>query len=823
MTHRLSPRQSPSVRPTPIALAIASALVFTPVWQVAFAQSATATTDPGTPATNPNNIVKPSERLDSVYVTARKTQERALDVPLTLSTITGATLENTSSTNIRDILNLTPGVTATTGGAERNVVITIRALPDLSGGANDPDVAVFVDGIYQQNRSAISIGLLDLLRVEVIKGPVSALYGRNAFAGVINYVTTPPQNTFEAAAGVTFGDYGLRGTKVSIGGPLAGPELLGRLVFAHEEFAGNYRDSVTGLHAGGYRKNDILGSLTVKPLPQFAISGSFYYGDDFFDVTPAAYLTSNCGVRSTAAVSLGQFSQYCGKVDPNQNPVEIANIAGNSGQTGNQRRVYANSLKFSYDLNLADFSTLFGYDKVTQIGYQDFTFRRNGIPFLASNGQTYNARELFGSNNNNEDGSVEFRLASKQNQPIRGALGYYYYNSRATATTLIGADASTLPAGVNFTGTGALFQTSNGSFSTSNFTLFNATDRVRSPFASGEVDLLPALTFLAEARYTDEVKGYDIVRNAFIANTVHPYGSAGNGIVDFGYKNYRTSLRYKFTPDAMVYASLASGTKAGGFNQRAAFLDELSFAPETNVTYEVGTKAAVLDNRVQFGASLFSVIARNLQASGPSVHPQNTGLITSNIGRVKSQGIDLDLAFVPIRGLTVTAGAEYVDPRFSKGVYDFNDAASCATIAFCASRITTVSTPSGNKTVVDVSGLQAPRTSRVTGSLSVQYNGQISDAWTYFVRADGRYESKQFEQTPGSGVQYSYIGAKKVVNLNAGIGTDRYKFQAFVKNLTNDDTPEVVSGNGLINGGVTPQVAYLPYKRTFGLNAQVAY
>ena len=716
-------------------------------------------------------------------------------------------------------------MTATTGGAERNVVITIRGLPDLSGGANDPDVAIFIDGVYQQNRSAISIGLLDLLRVEVIKGPVSALYGRNAFAGVINYVTTPPQNAFEATAGITYGDYGYRATKVSMGGPLGSPEVLGRLVYSHEEMEGTYRDSVNGLHAGGYRKNDILGTITVKPLPRMTINGSFYYGDDFFGVVPGAYLNNNCGAISTAAVSRGQYTQFCGKVDPNQNQVEVAQANQSAGQTGNQRRVYANSLKAAYDLNIADVSTLFGYDKVTSVGYQDFTFHRNGVPFASSNGQIYNAKELFGSNSNDEDGSAEFRLSTKQNQPIRGSLGYYYYNSRSAATTLIGIDNSALPAGVTtnpYFGVPAYqFATADGSFSTSNFTLTNFTDRVRSPFVSGEVDLLPALTLLAEGRYTNEVKGYDIVRNAFIPNTVHPYGAAGNGVADFGFKNYRTSLRYKFTPDAMMYVSLADGTKAGGFNQRAAFLDELSFAPETNVTYEVGAKAALLDNRVQVGASVFSVVARNLQVSGPSVHPQNSGLVTTNVGRVKSQGVDLDLAVVPVRGLTLTAGAEYVDPRFSQGVYDYSDGAVCATLAFCASRVIVVPSPSGNKTVVDLSGLQAPRTSRFTASFSTQYNGQINDQWNYFVRGDVRYESKQYENT--TGVQYYYIDSKRVVNLNAGVGTDRYKFQAYVKNLTNNETPEVVSANTLLNGGATPQVAYLPQRRTYGLNAQLSY
>ena len=118
-------------------------------------------------------------------------------------------------------------MTIVSGGAESNVNFTIRGISDLSGGLGDPDVAVFIDGVYQSNRGAISIGLLDLLRVEVIKGPVSALYGRNAYAGVVNYVTTPPQKQLEGTASVTVGNYGKLIAKASIGGALGSTPCSG--------------------------------------------------------------------------------------------------------------------------------------------------------------------------------------------------------------------------------------------------------------------------------------------------------------------------------------------------------------------------------------------------------------------------------------------------------------------------------------------------------------------------------------------------------------------------------------------------------------------
>ena len=701
----------------------------------------------------------------------------------------------------------------------------------MSGGAGDPNVAVFIDGVYQANRSAISLGMIDIERVEVIKGPVSALYGRNAYAGVLNYVTKKPYDYLEGNVTAGLSKYGGRMLKGSIGGPIQPGVLALRLTVAHDESEGSYQDAVNGLRAGGYKKDDAIVTATLTPNKETSFAGSVYYGHDFFNNPPLTYLDNNCGPINKTGVNInvigpgvGAYSTLCGQINPTQRPVEVARLSPNTGAAGNDRDVFAGTLRGSYDFGFMDGTAILGYNKITQQRFADFTGHRDGIPFITAPnppGTIVNLKEYFGGDNNNSDKSFEVRLATKQNQALRGAAGAYWFVADSSSTTLIGADGSPLPAGTTLPAgsTGSLFLTPNGSFSTTNFTLTNFTDRIFSPFASVEYDLLPELTGLFEVRNTRETKSYDILRNAFIANTVRPFGAAGTGSVDFNFSNYRASARYKLSGDAMAYASLADGTKAGGINQRATTVAELQFKPETNTTLEFGTKGTFWGRKLSLGVALFYVKAKDVQISGPSDDPTNVGLVTKNLATVNTKGIDLDFALVPVTGLTITGGIGFSDPKLGSGTYDFSNAATCLTIASCASRVTTVNSPQGVKTVIDLNGYQAPRASKLTASLGVQYDGNISPSMGWFGRVDYRHESKQYTAP----TQFNYFGARNVVNLNAGLKMTNYRITAYVRNATNDKIPDAATPNGLINGGVTPWVAYLPAQRTVGVTGSFAF
>ena len=147
--------------------------------------------------------------LEEVVVTARKTSEQLLDVPLAITAFTAEAIESRGISNLDDVAAFTPGLTFSNVLGEFLPAPVIRGVApiDIFGELN---TAIFLDGVYVAGREGINFNQLDLERIEVVKGPQAALYGRNAFSGAINYVTARPSNEFSGKATVTVGNDGKR-------------------------------------------------------------------------------------------------------------------------------------------------------------------------------------------------------------------------------------------------------------------------------------------------------------------------------------------------------------------------------------------------------------------------------------------------------------------------------------------------------------------------------------------------------------------------------------------------------------------------------------
>ena len=147
--------------------------------------------------------VADNSTIENVTVTARKKAEDIQDVPLSVTALTADDLTSAGVQDLRDITYLTPGLTFNEGAAANYFSKPIiRGQTDV-GGSSDNNVPVFFDGIYVSNSAAIDLGLVNLARVEVIKGPVSATYGRSAYAGAINYVSAKPTDTLSGFGEIT--------------------------------------------------------------------------------------------------------------------------------------------------------------------------------------------------------------------------------------------------------------------------------------------------------------------------------------------------------------------------------------------------------------------------------------------------------------------------------------------------------------------------------------------------------------------------------------------------------------------------------------------
>ena len=837
----------------------------------------------GTPSDTPSTeaAAAPSE----IIVTARNRAEKLQDVPLAITSFSSQDLANANVRNLRDVAYLTPGLTITSGGSEFGVNPVIRSQTNLNGGQGDPNVAVFIDGVYIVNNTAINVGLIDIDRIEVVKGPVSALYGRNAFAGAINYVSKKPSLTRPYGSVTGFvGNDGQYSASGVISYPLVRDVLGVKLAAGYEHFDGSYYDKITKQHAGGFKKRDIQASFLLKPTDALSLSGAYYYGKDTFGISAIACNNNNCGTQASP-VSLQDpsglgFGQFCGHFDPDAHDVEVPVIRNTTGASGNDRKVNLSSLNLTYDFGFAKLISLTGYTKIDQQRYTDFIGRRNGIPFTLTPGPgVVYLPELFGSNTNTKDFSEEIRLQSRADRPIRVQVGGFYYKGRNASRTILGIDGTDLPAGQNLlAGFPRNSLTVNGALSNLVIGQTLQHDRQYSAFAGADWDIVPGLTASGEYRYTHQKKDLLVIRSTgCFGNLTAPTATCTgpdptkpylypNGATPpsgtFNYANYRGSLKYQFSRATNVYASVANGTKAGGFNQRSVAaadgsLPDKQFDPETNVTYEIGMKNSFFNNRLQLNIAAFHIKTKGIQISGPSSVPTNPGLVTKNFGSVKTDGFEIELAAKVAPGVKIHTGIGYANPKFGKDAFDFGGAGACATLVTttdpvtgvrtytivprgsnpiilqCASRV--IVAPPGTplnpvaslpnpvpggapiipagKIVLPLSGLHVPREANLQLTGGVDLTGPISNGWNWNATFNARYESRQYS----TNTNINWYGPRTIVNVRAGVGNETYSLSAYVNNLTNDHTPEIVSVNGRLSDFVGDADGYLPVGRQFGV------
>ena len=333
----------------------------------------------------------------------------------------------------------------------------------------------------------------------------------------------------------------------------------------------------------------------------------------------------------------------------------------------------------------------------------------------------------------------------------------------------------------------------------------------RTGLTSADVDLLDGLTASGEVRNTHDQQNLDLIRNDLISNTVEPYGRVGG--ISSAFTNYRASLKYKFTPNAMVYGSVATGTKAGGYNGRATLASELSYKPEDNTTFELGAKLSFLDSKLVVDAAVYHIKTSNLQINGVSADPNNVGQVVKNFGGTRNTGFEFSTTYEPLRKLVFGVGFAYTDPKYSNGTNDVSGAATCAAVASCAARVTTVTTAQGPTKTVDLDGTQIEFSSKVTLNLTADYRHAIFAEYEGFVHADYRYESKQYVGLE----DLYYVGSRRLLNLRAGVGQGPYTVAVFLRNALNDRTPVYPTQATELNNFSMEFLANLPEPETFGV------
>lgn len=725
--------------------------------------------------------------IEEVVVTARKVEERLMDVPLSITAIGATTLEERNVESIADLASATPGVYFESFNAGSVGTPVIRGLSQQNLGGFDQqisnNVGRFIDGVYQTNRNAAELELLDIERVEVIKGPASALYGRATFSGAINVVTRAPGDELRGRVRGNLGSDDDRSLQFSLGGPIAGSEVRGRIAAGYSEFDGTTRNTeAPGDNVGGFETRAVTGSLYVPFGDATRLTLSAVWTDqDVEHSAQFAQTTLNCGTSAAG------FTYYCGEADWNGGAVSISPEAFGARSETTQAVARLESSFAAFDLVAtaawaqSDSALLFDGDfaaggALHPVCRGTVTFAGQVLPcglvgappVRFQRAQAYN-----GSTNENEDLSFELRLQSTGDGALNWLVGAFAFDSDATIDTTYGTDSRGLAAGEFFaTQVGVLTARPDPIGNPVVVADFDSGVRSWALFASLGYQFTDRLHGSIEGRYEDEKKTLQSRVNNFAPSSLRTSRS---------WQTFtpRATLDFRLTPDTLLYASAAQGARTGGFNASfpAAAPSEAFYGDESNWTYEAGLKATLLEQRLALTVAAFLIDWKDMQISGASSVAGFVGSVIRNTGGASSRGIELEARFKPTRGSSIGIGYAYANPEFDKGVVDRSASFQCAP------DICTIG-PTGPV----VGGNRLPRTLEHQLTLDAGLSGRLTEQWGWAANVDYAWNDDVYRDSIN---RLSY-GARSLLGAQLRFERDALAIALWGRNLLDDDY--IVSG-----------------------------
>lgn len=548
-------------------------------------------------ATDVDTIVINKHSLDEVVVTGFK-QENSKDAPMSVSSVGSHFIHNNELTGIRDMSSIFANFFMPDYGARQNAPIFIRGIGSKT---NSPSVGVYVDGMPYFDRSVMDMDLAGISGVEVLRGPQGTLYGRNSTGGLINIYTYSPLDYQNTLARISYGSRNDVQAGLSHYGKLT--EHLGLSLSAnYRHNDGFFKNMFTGKKADDINTASGRLGLAWKPTGAWTMRLNVIY--DYSDQGGYPY----------------------GIYHPADNTVEDVNY----NRYGSYRRnLLSTGMNWLYEGKSFSFNsqTSFQYSKDKQGIDQDFTPQDL---FYVSTGlkQTLYSQEF----------TMRSRTLQGRYHWIVGAFGFYQKVDNTVETQYIAKDYSTPKYYDNPTWGVAFYHQST-------------------------YDITSGLSASIGLRYDYEKAKNTYEAYKYVLSTASAPVQTNMLDRDLHFSQFtpKFTLRQRLGNDNMVYASVARGYKAGGFNTTFKTADQYTFAPEYNWNYELGTKLSLLHGMLSAEASVFYIDWKHQQIT---TTVPGVGNIINNAGRSDSKGFEVSLTARPIQGLEIQANYGYTYARF---------------------------------------------------------------------------------------------------------------------------------------------------------------
>ena len=749
----------------------------------------------------PRPVIAQEGALEEIIVTARKREESVQDIPIAVSAFTANDIRELGIRSVDEIALYTPGFSFQSGfgrSSSQDRPAMRGQTTIINGIANVKAVSTFVDGIYVGGKVS-SVDFANIERVEIIKGPQSAQYGRGTYAGAINYVTRRPSEEFEGEITVGAGEHDSYDVMGWISGPLVADTAWFRLAAGYDQYGGEHVNSLTGDEVNEQKTTNISAKLFLTPNEQFEATLALGY-QKVDDGHPALALQArehnNCCFRGppsgspdiTGVTGPRAREYYIGEAQRNL-PVALntAELDSDTGAGNRLDRISA-SLTMHYDLandwrlssltGLIDDESETGLDG-TYAGYDFGVAWVNGYPpflrpglgrlFCVTIGFCGQFNRILG--NDQSDFSQELRLSSPSDRAFRATIGLYYYRGKMHEFRDDKVMTDSAAALSDQYGWGLVARAVSPNSTIDEDDVTNT-----AIFGALEWDLNDQWSATLEARWAKDditVAIYELGRTAL--------RSEHDG--EFDSVNPRFTLSYKASEDANLYLNVSKGSKPGNFNTQVPVgvdgnPDESFRAVDEEVAwnYELGYKSRLMDGRAALNVAAYLTEVTDQQFTTVIETPTGgSASLLDNVGETRVAGLEVDFEAAVTDKLLLNLGYAWT----SAEIQDYINIDQADLKGADGSR-------HDLHRLGSAAGQKVPRIPEHMASLVARYDGDtMASGFSWFWVGDVVYEGSRFSQIHN----LIETGALTKVGLRIGVRRDNLEIALWGKNLFDDDTP----------------------------------
>jgi iron complex outermembrane receptor protein len=625
-----------------------------------------------------------------VTVTARRTEENLQRVPASVSAFSERSLDRIQAQDPTGLQGAVPNLNIVAGRGSSNATnIYMRGVgqPDALQ-TFDPAVGVYIDGVYFSRIRGTQFDLLDLQRVEVLRGPQGTLYGKNTIGGALSFVTRRPGNALRANFMATYGSYNQIELRGAISGPVTEGVSLG-IAALHAQRDGYVDDPVLNRDYNDKNTEAVRFTAAITPSSNVRIDLTADYSEDdaHLNVGQAQNsLTYLIGGGTALALPLNPTSyNYETRTTPslpNSTQLEHWGLSANV------------AVDVSPELTLRSITS---YRELKTDDYVDIDATQLEIG------------DVFVGVDQNQL-AQEFQLAYT-GERLTAVAGLYYLREHIVSHQEAYADDLIGP----LLGNPTFTRTIDDDLVTTSY----------AAYANASFAVTPEFRISVGGRYTSENKDYFRTTSTFssspLLRSVTPFTfNAEDTWNDF---SPMATIDYSFAPNAMVYARVATGFKSGGFNGRAnSIAERTQYEPETVTSYEIGVRSTI-DNQLRLNVTAFYNDYHDFQArvAGTGTDPV-TGLPSPvlsviNAGALDIKGVEVEAAWTPLPGVLLDTQIGYLHAKYDE---------------FADTRF-----PGGSR------AFQRPAFApRWTWRLGGQYEANVGDSGFFTLGAQLRYRSR---------------------------------------------------------------------------------